>query len=127
MPSAFLPTVLIIDDDPGFVSFVADWLESSGYAPLTATNGDEGTTLARAFRPDLILLDLAIPGHSGLDVLRDFKATSITRTIPVVIVSAYTRFMSSIDMRLADGVLEKPVDPTTLLEVVDRAVRRRAH
>jgi DNA-binding response OmpR family regulator len=126
MPRAFLPTVLIVDDDPGFVSFVADWLESSGYAPLIASNSDDGSKLARAFRPDLILLDLAIPGRSGLDVLRELKVTPITCEIPVVVVSAYTRFMSSMDARLADGVLEKPVEAATLLEVVARVVSGRA-
>jgi CheY-like chemotaxis protein len=126
MPGAFLPTVLIVDDDPGFVSFVSDWLETSGYAAVIATNADEGTQLARTFQPDLILLDLAIPGRSGLDVLREFKQAQRTRDIPVVVVSGYARLMSSGDARLADGVLEKPIGASTLLEVVGRAVRGRS-
>ena len=126
MPSALLPTVLIVDDDPGFASFVTDWLETSGYAAVVATNADEGTQLARTFQPDVILLDLAIPGRSGLDVLREFKHGQATRDIPVVVVSGFAGLMSRGDARLADGVLQKPVGASTLLEVVSRAVRGRA-
>jgi CheY-like chemotaxis protein len=76
----------------------------------------------------VILLDLAMPERSGVDVLRELKSDTTTEEVPVIIVSAYTAQMGIDDERLADGVIQKPFDLADLLDQVERvrAVRARS-
>ena len=118
-------TVLIVDDVPMIRSTVTDVLEHAGYAVLAGRDGVEGLRLARERTPDVILLDLALPKRSGLDVLQDLKSSQATRDIPVIVVSAYAYLLSPNDARPAAGVIQKPFNVRDLLTQVEHTVSRQ--
>jgi CheY-like chemotaxis protein len=113
-------TVLVIEDDPWTRTTEAALLVEEGYAVAEAKNGDEGLRIAAQCCPDVILLDLALPTSSGLDVLRELKGNPSTQDIPVLVVSAYGDLMQESDAHQSDGVLRKPFDCDDLLAQVAR-------
>jgi CheY-like chemotaxis protein len=118
-------TVLVIEDDPWTRMTEAALLVDEGYAVAEAKNGDEGLRLAAQHNPDVILLDLALPTTSGLDVLRELKGNPSTQHIPVLVVSAYGNLMGNSDAHQSDGVLQKPFDCDDLLAQVARVTSER--
>src|SRR5579884_637101 len=117
-------TVLVIEDDPWTRTITTALLAGEGFAVLEAKNGEEGLAMAREHVPDAVLLDLALPTKSGLDVLRELKGEAATEDIPVIIVSAYGSLMSEHDARQAVGVIQKPFDYDDLAGQVERATSR---
>ena len=115
-------TILIVDDVPMVRSAITDVLEHAGYTVVSGRDAAEGLRLARECSPAVILLDLALPKKSGLDVLDELKGSQETRGIPVILVSAYAHLLSGSDARSAAGVIQKPFDVTDLLTQVERAV-----
>src|SRR5512145_556192 len=81
-----MPRILIVDDEPAMVRGLDDNLRFEGYQTLTAANGREGLELALREGPDLVLLDVAMPGMSGWDLLRTLRGKGID--IPVVMLTA---------------------------------------
>lgn len=114
-------TVLVVEDDPWIRSLMADLLAGEGYEVIQAPDGKEGLRAASDRDPDVILLDLAMPEKSGLDVLHELKSSKPTQDIPVLVVSAYAMLMMGSDARRADGVIQKPFDLADLLTQVDQA------
>ncbi|HET57584.1 MAG TPA: response regulator [Deltaproteobacteria bacterium] len=81
--------ILVIDDEAPFVNVVKRIIESrSSYRVFTATDGQTGLKLARSEKPDLILLDIVMPGMSGSDVAEDLLEDPLTRDIPIIFVTA---------------------------------------
>ncbi len=80
--------VLVVDDEADIVALVAFHLAKSGYRVSTAANGTDALAAARQERPMLIVLDLMLPGMSGLDVLRELRANESTRDIAVLLLTA---------------------------------------
>jgi two-component system response regulator (stage 0 sporulation protein F) len=115
------PLVLIIDDDVWIRSVMTEILVAEGYAVAEATDGQAGLELAEQLQPAVIVLDLALPGRSGLEVLRELKDRQPTQDIPVLVVSAYALLLLGKDARHADGVLQKPFDVAELLAYVEHA------
>jgi len=115
--------ILLIEDDVELARFLAWQLEQNNYQALVAHSGPEGLALLQAQRPDLILLDLMLPGMDGWEVLRAIRATS---EIPVIIISALGA-ESDIVRGLeagADDYLTKPFGPRQLLARVQAVLRR---
>jgi CheY-like chemotaxis protein len=81
-------TILIIDDQPFFVTMQQNLLKQQGYRVLAATNGAEGLARAKQHKPDLILLDIEMPGMDGFAVCEKLKQDGELRHIPVVILTA---------------------------------------
>ena len=81
-------TVLVIDDQPFFVTMQQNLLKQQGYRVLAATNGTDGLARAKQFKPDLILLDVEMPGLDGFAVCEKLKQDEELRQIPVVILTA---------------------------------------
>lgn len=104
--------VLIVDDEHLNVSIVSDCLVSSGYEVLTAFNGEEGFKAAHDSTPDVILLDVIMPGMDGFAICRKLKESAATRHIPVVMLTALTDRDSRHKGLEAGAVdfLNKPVD-----------------
>jgi two-component system cell cycle response regulator DivK len=100
---------------------MAELLVDEQYAVLQAKSGEDALKLAAEHSPDVILLDLALPTKSGLEVLRELKADDTTRDIPVVVVSAYSVHMAESDTSRAEALVQKPFDISNLLTVVARA------
>jgi DNA-binding response OmpR family regulator len=114
-------TVLVIEDDPWTRTITTALLAGEGFGVVEAKNGEEGLAQARAHAPEAILLDLALPTKSGLEVLRELKSDARTESIPVIVVSAYGSLMSETDASQAAGVIQKPFDYDDLVGQVTRA------
>jgi CheY-like chemotaxis protein len=117
-------TILVIEDDPWTRTITTALLAGEGFGVVEAKNGEEGLKQARVHAPDAILLDLALPTKSGLEVLRELKDDTLTSSIPVIIVSAYGTLMSQSDAHHAVGVIQKPFDYDDLVGQVTRATQQ---
>ncbi len=84
-------TVLVVEDNDGNMRLLHDVLEADGYNVLQAKDGMEGWRLAREHRPDLIIMDIQLPGLSGLEVTKRLKDDEILKSIPVIAVTAFAR------------------------------------
>src|ERR1700730_3311957 len=103
-------TILVIEDDPWTRTITTALLAGEGFAVVEAKNGEEGLKRAHEVTPDAVLLDLALPTKSGLDVLRELKSDIATMGIPVIVVSAYGTLMNEQDANQTAGVIQKPFD-----------------
>ncbi|HEU0028541.1 MAG TPA: response regulator [Ktedonobacterales bacterium] len=127
-PTAPPPTVLVIEDDAAVARMLAETLEVEGYTPLVARTGEEGVALATREVPQLILLDLMLPGIDGFETLDAIRGTARTAHIPVLVVSA--RHDTDVVLRAfgsrVDDYIKKPFDGAELMARVG-AQLRRAH
>ncbi|RYD06340.1 hypothetical protein N752_05455 [Desulforamulus aquiferis] len=83
-----MPKVLVVDDEQPILELVKYNLEREGYEVLVASDGNAGITLARTENPDLIVLDVMLPGQDGLSVCRTLHQDKETRSIPIIMLSA---------------------------------------
>ncbi|HEY8845206.1 MAG TPA: response regulator transcription factor, partial [Candidatus Limnocylindrales bacterium] len=119
-----LTTILVVDDEPRIVQLVRDYLEHGGFTVLVASDGPAALRSARTGRPDLVVLDLGLPGLDGLDVARALRREG---EVPIIMLTARTEESDKlIGLELgADDYLTKPFSPKELVARV-RAVLRRA-
>jgi two-component system alkaline phosphatase synthesis response regulator PhoP len=117
-------TILVVDDEPRIVQLVRDYLEHGGFSVLVATDGAAALRTARTGRPDLVVLDLGLPGLDGLDVTRALRRDG---EVPIIMLTARTEESDKlVGLELgADDYLTKPFSPKELVARV-RAVLRRA-
>ena len=117
--------ILVVDDEPKIVKLARDYLEQSGYGVLTAVNGTTALATARADKPDLVVLDLNLPGMDGLDVCRQLRRES---DVPIIMLTARIEETDRlIGLELgADDYITKPFSPRELVARV-RAVLRRVN
>jgi DNA-binding response OmpR family regulator len=115
--------VLVVDDEPKITQVVADYLRTAGFTVTTAGNGSVAVTSARAQPPDLVVLDLGLPGMDGLDVARELRQAS---AVPIIMLTARGEEADRVvGLELgADDYIVKPFSPRELLARV-RAVLRR--
>lgn len=120
--------VLVVDDEPDIAGLVAYHLAKAGYRVTTAGDGTEALARARAERPDLVVLDLMLPGRSGLDVLADLRRGEETRDMGVILLTARKEEQDRIAglERGADDYLAKPFSPQELVLRVGAVLRRLA-
>jgi CheY-like chemotaxis protein len=117
-------TVLLIEHDSWLRSLLTNVLaDDEGYAVLPAADGQTGLSLAQQHPPDVILLDLALPDQSGLEVLRQLKTQPPTRDIPMLVVSAYTQLPPDAASEVA-GTVPQPFSLTELVAQIKRAAAR---
>jgi two-component system cell cycle response regulator DivK len=104
-------TVLIIEDNPTNMKLAVTLLESAGHKVLTAMDAEAGLTLARAELPELILMDIQLPGMDGLEATTQLKQDVTTRAIPVIALSALAMKGDEERIRAAgcDGYIAKPM------------------
>lgn len=112
--------VLVVEDDNLNIKLKRDILTANGYEVIEATDGMEGVKLAAEKLPDLILMDMHLPGINGIEAFRRIRGDAATREIPVIFVTASAQ---AIDKELIlqsgpDGYLVKPFDIDELLELV---------
>jgi CheY-like chemotaxis protein len=114
-------TVLICDNEEVLRNLVRASLDGNGYALVEARDGDEALELARQLRPNLILLDMMMPGRSGIEVLEELRADRELREIPVVMLTARAQATDRerAERAGADRFLTKPFSPLELARVVD--------
>jgi len=113
-------TVLIVEDNELNMKLFNDLLEAHGYATLKTGHGIEAMELARAHKPDLILMDIQLPEVSGLEVTRWLKQDEELRSIPVIAVTAFA--MKGDEERIREGgceaYLSKPISVAKFLQTV---------
>ncbi len=109
----------MVDDDPVIVKLLRVNFEMEGYEVLSADDGLEGLARAHGDRPDVIILDVMMPGMNGLDVARALKGSEETRGIPIILLSAKAQASDVAEGReVADDYMTKPFDPLELLDRV---------
>jgi len=116
-------TILVVDDEARIVKLVRDYLERAGFAVLSARDGETAVLLARREQPDLIILDLMLPGVDGLDVCRRLRQES---AVPIIMLTARVEEADRIvGLELgADDYVTKPFSPRELVARVRAALRR---
>jgi two-component system, cell cycle response regulator DivK len=111
------PLILIVDDHPTNLKLASDVLQFAGYDVLRAADADQALAALQQSRPDLILMDIALPGMNGLELTRKLKADETTRQIRVVALTAFAMKGDDQKAREAgcDGYIAKPFSPRQLL------------
>jgi two-component system, OmpR family, phosphate regulon response regulator PhoB len=127
-PAAPGARVLVVDDEADIVALVAFHLAKAGYRVSTAANGPDALAAARQERPMLVVLDLMLPGMSGIDVLRELRGNDSTRDIAVLLLTARREERDRIEGLSvgADDYLTKPFSPQELVLRVGAILRRVA-
>ena len=121
-------TILVVDDNSTNLKLVSDVLGFDGYRILQASDAESAQEIVRETPPDLILMDIALPGMDGLTLTRLLKAAETTRHIVIVALTAFAMKGDDAKAREAgcDGYITKPIDTRTLPEAVAGYLRGRA-
>lgn len=120
--------VLIVDDEMDMRIFMSTLFKTGGYAPITAKNGTEGLEKAASESPDLIILDVMMPGEGGVHMYRKLKEDSTLEKIPVIMLSAvghhsFSHYLKMLNIQLEAPIpepaayIEKPPEPQKLLDI----------
>ena len=119
-----MSTVLIVEDNDKNMKLARDVLQAKGYQTLEAITGEEGVKLAREKKPDLVLMDIQLPGINGIEAFRQLRAHENTRRIPVVALTASVTptDRSAIAAAGFDAFLGKPINLKEFLDTVKRLV-----
>ena len=119
------PTILIVEDDPYIARLLIHLFEMSGYHVRLARTAELAARELSAQRPDLIALDLNLPGASGQAFLRLVRRQPDTRDLPVVVITAQVPVEGQVSA-MAEAVVEKPFDMYDLLDTVGEVAARAA-
>ena len=116
------PLILVVDDYQDAREMYAEYLQYSGFRVAEATNGNEAVAQARSLKPDLILMDLSLPGMDGWEATRVLKADEGTKHIPIVALTGHALAGASEGARKAgcDSFVTKPCLPDDLVVEVKR-------
>lgn len=115
--------ILVIDDEPSIINLVSAYLKPEGYEVFTATDGNAGLKAARAFSPDLIILDLMLPGMDGIELLTRLRRESDVYVIMLTARTDETDKIVGLSVG-ADDYVTKPFSPRELVARVKAALRR---
>ena len=121
--------ILVIDDEPDIVTYLDAYLTDHDYSVVTAFDGDEALAKARSEKPDLITLDVTMPGKSGTEVFRQLRTDPETKDIPVFIITGVMEFRQFIYQRAIEppeGYMEKPVNPNVLSMTIAKILTHAA-
>jgi DNA-binding response OmpR family regulator len=113
--------VLVVEDDPAIAQLIGHHLQAGGYQVATVGRAEEALQAARRERPDLITLDIYLPGTDGFELLQTLKSDDVTADIPVVIVSVLADKKQGLRLGAVD-YLTKPIDDRLLMETVTRVL-----
>ncbi|MCX8145173.1 MAG: response regulator transcription factor [Azovibrio sp.] len=112
--------ILVVDDSPTERFFVTDLLTKNGYQVITAENGEEGIAKAKAEMPDLVIMDVVMPGLNGYQATRTLTRDEATKNIPVIVCTSKGQETDKI-WGLRQGAMDylvKPVNPEELLQKI---------
>jgi two-component system alkaline phosphatase synthesis response regulator PhoP len=127
----FIYKILLVDDDPDFVAATRAVLESRDeYKVLAASDGVFALAIARAERPDLIIMDVIMPFEDGFDTAREFKTDPDLSRIPIMMLTSFSQRRGETDISIAQGMeleaedyVEKPIEPRELLRRIDKLLK----
>jgi CheY-like chemotaxis protein len=116
------PSIVVVDDDPEIVGMLSTRLATRGYQVATASDGHAALELCRRLLPDLVLLDVMMPGKSGWEVARALKTDPLTAKVKIVIVSAIGEHVNDATSPIygADAHMDKPFEFEKLERVIAR-------
>jgi two-component system phosphate regulon response regulator PhoB len=120
-------TILIVDDEEDIIELIQYNLKNEGYSILTAEAGEQAIKIAKQARPDLIVLDLMLPGMDGLEVTRYLRSNDQTRDLPIVILTAKgeeSDIITGLELG-ANDYISKPFSPKVLTARIRAILRRR--
>lgn len=117
-----MSTILIVEDNEKNMKLARDVLRAKGYATLEAVTGEEGVRAAKEQRPDLVLMDIQLPGINGMEALRQIRAEAACAAIPVIAFTASVTAADRSQIAAAgfDGFLSKPVNLKEFIETIQR-------
>jgi two-component system cell cycle response regulator DivK len=120
--------ILIVEDNDKNLKLVRDVLQVKGYETIEAGTAEDGIVLARSRMPDLILMDIQLPGMNGIDALKVLRADAATARIPVIAVTASVmqQDRNLITEAGFDGYIGKPINLKEFLETVRAMIDRKA-
>jgi CheY-like chemotaxis protein len=118
--------ILLVDDYPDALEVWSLYLRSQGYDVITAENGLDAVARAHVYLPDLIVLDLELPGISGFDAAVQLRASEETSGIPLIAATGYSHLRQLDRARESgfDSILIKPCEPSTLVGEIERLLQR---
>jgi len=123
-----MTTALIIEDNEDNMVLISFIMKQAGYELIEARTGEEGVDLALSCRPDVIILDIQLPGIDGNEVLRRIRASETGGSIPVVAMTSFA--MTGDRERLlaagCNGYIKKPIDPERVIEQIQDAVEGKS-
>jgi CheY-like chemotaxis protein len=120
------PTILVVDDNPTNLKLATDVLEYAGYHVLKAADAEEAQVVLGHARPDLIFMDLALPGMDGLTLTRKLKAEPLTKHLRIIALTAFAMKGDEQKAREAgcDGYISKPINTRNFPAQVAEFLRR---
>jgi len=120
-------TILVVDDDPEIVTMVSLRLGKRGYRVLTAVDGVQALAIARRDHPDLVILDVMMPGKNGWEVAKELRADPATKDISILVLTAIGQTMNDMNSPLygADDYLDKPFEFEKLEPASNSSVRQK--
>jgi DNA-binding response OmpR family regulator len=116
--------ILVVDDKPDILDVLQQILEMEGYVVVTTTDGKEVLHLIHTEHPDLLLLDIWLPGCDGREICRQIKQQETLCLIPVLLMSAYQDVQQMVAQVGADGFIQKPFEISTLLTTIANALEQ---
>ena len=121
-----MSTVLIIEDNEKNMKLARDVLQAKGYKTLEAVTGEDGVALAKQHVPDLVLMDIQLPGINGIEAFKQIRADTNTAKVPVVALTASVTptDRSAITAAGFDAFVSKPINLKEFLDTVKRLVER---
>lgn len=117
--------VLVIDDDPSIQDLMRRFLKRKGFNTVFANEGDEGLRIAQRIRPDIIILDLQLPGMDGWGVLELLKSNEITKNIPTIILTIEEESGKNWRLLGASAYLNKPIDRDEIETIITQCLRKK--
>ncbi|HVF62549.1 MAG TPA: response regulator [Casimicrobiaceae bacterium] len=122
-----MATILIVEDNDKNMKLARDILQAKGYATIEAVTGEDGVRLAKERLPELILMDIQLPGINGIEALRQIRADEATASIPIIAVTASVMATDRREITEAgfDGYVGKPISLKTFIDAVESGLKRR--
>ena len=114
--------VLVLDDQPYLRDIIAAIVQDAGYPALAVATADEALLRMDQLRPELLVLDMSLPGTSGLQLLEQLRAESTWETLPVIMVSGDPTKLGAVEGRTNVVALTKPFDVNALVAEIERAL-----
>lgn len=124
--TAIKKKILLIDDDASLLLTLSDFLKFEGYDVMTADSGEQGLRKLARMRPDLIILDMSMPGMGGVGFLKEISSADGKPTYPVLVLTARANMAEFFANVAVDGFIAKPCDPNDLLMEVGRIIFLRS-
>jgi two-component system, chemotaxis family, response regulator PixH len=117
-----MTTVLLVEDSLTETEMLTRYLRQAGLTVISATNGEEARVKLQSQKPDLVILDVILPGQSGFELCREFKTNVNTQGIPVVLCSTKGTEADKLwgSMLGADAYIPKPIDQKTLMQTIQQ-------